>query len=218
MTEENATEKIAFDYAWGWFSLHAGQRMQGVNFFLIAIAFLAASYVSAVVGDRPGLAVGISALGAFSSFIFYRIERRVRGLIHAAEKALRPLEKNMAICTGIPEMQIVESVEIAPKGSWPYSRVFRALYAAVGSTFVLGAIYAGLSKVISMQQNLNIPQIPRLLSGIGLLIFAYCTLRLRIAEAAKYGMWVEAVNQVTRISLAVLAALAGGLILIRMSF
>jgi hypothetical protein len=218
MTESDSTDKIAFDYAWGWFSLHAGQRMQAVNFFLIAIAFLAASFVSAVVGNRPGLAIGISALGAFSSFIFYRIERRVRGLIKAAEEALRPLEKSMATRTGIPQLQIVESVEIAPKGSWSYSRVFRALYLAVGCTFFLGSLYAGFAKHAFMPQNLNLPQVPHLVSGIGLLLFSYGMLRLRIADEAKHEKWLEIVQEVTRIGLASLAALAGGFILIRMSF
>lgn len=217
MADGSSSDKIAFDYAWGWFSLHAGQRMQAVNFFLIAIAFLAASYVSAVVGSRPGLAVGISLLGSFSSFIFYRIERRVRGLIHAAEKALRPLEKNIAAVTGIAEVQIVESVEVAPRGSWPYSKVFRSLYAAVGSMFALGALYAGVPKIAFMQQNMEISQTYRLLSGIGLLIFAYGMLRLRIAEAPKDRKWIEPVDQITRIGLSVLAALAGGFLLIRMS-
>jgi len=37
MTDVDSNNKAAFDDEWGWFSLHAGQRMQAVNFFLIAI-------------------------------------------------------------------------------------------------------------------------------------------------------------------------------------
>src|ERR1022692_186234 len=93
--KQRRVQKIAFDYAWGYFSLHAGQRMQSVNFFLLAVSFLAAAYVSAMVNRQPGLAAGISLVGASSSFFFYRIERRVRGLLHAAERALRPMEETM---------------------------------------------------------------------------------------------------------------------------
>jgi hypothetical protein len=139
--------KLAFDYAWGWFSLHAEQRMQAVNFFLIAIAFLAASYVSAIVGKYPALAAGIGVVGAFSSFIFYRIERRIRGLIKAAEAALRPIEREMAARSGIEEFKIVEQVEATPKGAWSYHKVFSALYGVVGSGFVLGVFYASLDKI-----------------------------------------------------------------------
>ncbi|MFZ0302739.1 MAG: hypothetical protein WAL75_08640, partial [Terracidiphilus sp.] len=71
MSNDESGDKIAFDYAWGWFSLHAGRWMQAVNFFLIAITFLAGSYVSAVVGNHPGLPIGISSLGALISIIFY---------------------------------------------------------------------------------------------------------------------------------------------------
>jgi len=218
MTDGESSDKIAFEYAWGWFSLHAGQRMQAVNFFLIAITFLAGSYVSAVVGNRPGLAIGISALGAFSSFIFYRIERRVRGLIHAAEDALRPLEQSLASRTGVVGIRIVEKVEAAPRGSWPYSKVFRALYAAVGCAFALGAFYAGLAKLPSMPHNTDLPQIPRLMSGAVLLLFAYTAIRLRVSPAVQHPKWLGTLQELARIFSAVLAALAGGLILIRLSF
>lgn len=218
MTDNQSTDKTAFDYAWGWFSLHAGQRMQSVNFFLIAITFLAASYVSAVVGNRPGLAMGIASLGAFSSFVFYRIERRVRGLIHAAEFALRPIEVRLAAETGIDEIQIVKVAEDTPEGAWKYSKVFRTLYVAVGSAFLLGIFYAGSVKLPPMQLNLNVPQTPRLVAGSVLLIFAYFALKLRNAQANKHQAWIEVVQDLARISLAILAALAAGLILIRISF
>ena len=39
MPSTEQTDKIAFDYAWNWFALHAGQRMQSVNFFLVAASF-----------------------------------------------------------------------------------------------------------------------------------------------------------------------------------
>jgi hypothetical protein len=44
MMDTDATGKVALDHAWNWFNLHAGQRMQTFNFFLIATAFLIAAY------------------------------------------------------------------------------------------------------------------------------------------------------------------------------
>ena len=38
--ERNALSQT---YAWNWFALHAGQRLQLVNFWLVAVAFLAAA-------------------------------------------------------------------------------------------------------------------------------------------------------------------------------
>jgi hypothetical protein len=216
---DSSNKKIAFDYAWGWFSLHAGQRMQAVNFFLIAIAFLAASYVSAIVGKYSTLAAGIAALGAFSSFIFYRIERRVRGLIKAAEAALRPIERELAASSGIEQLKIVEQVEATPKGAWSYHRVFRALYGAVGSGFAMGIFYAYLDKLTVLRRNMNLLYLPRLTAGIGLLLFSYAVLRLEITHKAKDAEAdSDAVQQVTRSVLAVLAAAAAGIILVRLSF
>ena len=51
------------DHAWEWFSLHARHRMQAVNFFLVAVAFLSAAYVSALRFTHPLVAAGVSVLG-----------------------------------------------------------------------------------------------------------------------------------------------------------
>jgi hypothetical protein len=211
-------QKIAFDYAWGWFSLHAGQRMKAVNYFLIATAFLAASYVSAIGGNRPSLAVVISALGAFFSFIFYRVERRVRGLIKAAEAALLPIEERMAASSGIEELRIVKQVERAPKGAWSYHEVFRALYAGVGSAFTMGVVYASSARLTVMTQNVNLSCLPRLLSGAGLLLFSYAILRLGILHNPKdREVGTDAAQKVVQIVLAISAAVAAGVILIHLS-
>ncbi len=54
------SEKQAFDHAWNWFSLHAGQRMQSFNFFLIATAFLFAAYGSTLDKDpRVAAMIGL---------------------------------------------------------------------------------------------------------------------------------------------------------------
>lgn len=141
-SDKFSIDKMAFDYAWGYFTVHAGQRMQSVNFFLLAAAFLVGAYVNAMANGHPGLAVGISLLGGFASLIFFRIERRVRELIHAAEAALRPIEEAMARRTEIPALRILHSVAAVTPGAWHYSKVFKMLYLAVGIGFVLAAIYA----------------------------------------------------------------------------
>src|SRR5580700_7057577 len=142
MPNPEQSEKIAFDYAWNYFSLHAGQRMQSVNFFLVAASFLVGAYVAAMGGNRPGLAAGISTVGAISSFVFFRIERRVRGLLHAAEAALSPIEARIASETANPALRILEQAEKTAPDAWKYSKVFRILYFVIGVAFFAGAIYA----------------------------------------------------------------------------
>jgi hypothetical protein len=167
-------QRIAFDYAWGYFSLHAGQRMQSVNFFLLAASFLVAAYVSAMVGKYPSLAVGISLIGAWSSFVFYRIERRVRGLLHSAERALRPMGEAMADETHNPALRILKSVDATAPDAWPYSRVFRALYIAIGLGFGMASIYAVMFQIaLTPYPTSLLPTVLKAASGVVLLLFAF---------------------------------------------
>src|SRR5882757_915360 len=59
------TQKYAFDrgldHAWQWFTLHATQRMQAVNFFLVATAFLSTAYVAAL--RFPSVGSGSQGIG-----------------------------------------------------------------------------------------------------------------------------------------------------------
>ena len=73
--EERDAAKVALDHAWAWFSLHATQRLQSVNFFLVAIAFLSAAFVTAAKEKMYELASGIAGLAIFTTYFFYRTER-----------------------------------------------------------------------------------------------------------------------------------------------
>src|SRR5258705_7826150 len=86
------------DHAWQWFTLHATQRMQAVNFFLVATAFLSTAYVAAL--RFPVVAIGVSALGTLFSLVFYRFEIRIQELLKAGEKALYPAQRRLADLTG----------------------------------------------------------------------------------------------------------------------
>jgi hypothetical protein len=63
----NADEIKALDHAWNWFSLHAAQRMQTFNFFLVAIAFLVAAYAS-LLDKSHWAAAFIAAAAAWLAF------------------------------------------------------------------------------------------------------------------------------------------------------
>lgn len=174
MPNSDQSEKIAFDYAWNYFSLHAGQRMQAVNFFLVAASFLVGAYVAAMGGNRPGLAAGISTVGAISSFVFFRIERRVRGLLHVAEAALLPIEARIASETANPSLRILEHAENMAADAWKYSKVFRILYSAVGIGFFVAAVYAAtIQTTLTPSPTTMFPLVLRLACGVVLLLFAF---------------------------------------------
>ena len=141
---DNFTEaqKVALEHAREWFSLHARQRMQSVYYFIVAAAFLFGTLTYAANTDSPTLGLAVSFLGGFLSYIFYRLDHRVRSLIHAAEAALIPLEKELARLTKVPSIEIVSRVRSPLPGGWVYSKVFRFLYGSIGTAFALVVLYS----------------------------------------------------------------------------
>jgi len=135
-------KKEAIKHAWDFFTIHATQRMQSVNFFLVAEAFLFAAFVNAINENRNAVGMGIAVLGTTICYLFYRFERRIRSLIHAAEDALKPLERNLAEQSGVDSLEIFRSVDQPKPGAWAYSKVFFYLYAISGIVFALGFLYA----------------------------------------------------------------------------
>jgi hypothetical protein len=140
--QDNEQLKIALEHAWNWFSLHANQRLQSVNFFLVATAFLSAAFVTAAKEDMYDLAAGVAVLAVLISFYFYRMERRIRTLLHAAEGVLEPLESKLAESLQVDALRIVAKVEDERPGEWKYSKVFRYLYLSTSVAFGVGLLYA----------------------------------------------------------------------------
>ncbi len=139
--QKRATEKDALEHAWGWFALHARQRMYCVNFFLVAVAFLAAGYVTAVSGKLYGLAAGTSFLGAWIAGWFHRLDFRTGELVEAGRDAMKPLQHGLAEATGIGELELVKRV--VPGRKWTsYSDVLWMLHWTTLLAFVAGAVYA----------------------------------------------------------------------------
>lgn len=138
-TQEYILDK-GLDHAWQWFTLHANQRMQAVNFFLVATAFLSTAYVAAL--RFPAVAVGVSALGILFSLTFYGFEIRIQELLKAGERALYRAQQRLADLTQMEEFKICEAVETAKIPLTKYSKVIRTLYGNTAVGFVLGLVYA----------------------------------------------------------------------------
>src|SRR5438552_14800921 len=87
----------ALDHSWKWFELHARQRLQAVNFFLIATAFLVKAYVDTI--PHPFMGAAIALIGIIISACFYLFEIRIRQLVKAGENALIPVQQLLAELT-----------------------------------------------------------------------------------------------------------------------
>jgi hypothetical protein len=133
--------KDAYNHAWNWFSLHAGQRMQSFNYFIVATAFLVAGY-SSLLEKRPAIAVGTALMGAWIAFWFTRLDRRTRQLIDAGERVLEIVQARMAEISEIPEIKILDAVKQLPPGASFYSTIFATIEWTVGFGFLIAALYA----------------------------------------------------------------------------
>jgi hypothetical protein len=131
----------ALDHAWNWFALHAGQRMQSFNFFLVATAFLIAAYAT-VLKEHREVAVAIGILGAWISLWFNRLEHRTKQLVKAGETALAPSQRRLADLAAIPSLSILAAVERKESGSSSYSTVIDTIQWTVFAGFIAGALYA----------------------------------------------------------------------------
>ncbi len=89
------TAKQAREHAWNWFALHATQRMQAFNFFMVATAFLMAAYAS-LLEKHPVAAAVLAAVGAWLAFLFNRLDARSRQLVDAGRLATAKAERVVA--------------------------------------------------------------------------------------------------------------------------
>jgi len=95
--------KEARTYAWGYFALHADQRMKLFNFFLILSGLILGAF-TAVRGMAPGAkAVAfLPMLLVLTAFVFWRLEKRTRRLVKNGEDALRFLDEHWSL-EGLPD-------------------------------------------------------------------------------------------------------------------
>lgn len=135
-----------FTYAWNWFALHSSQRMQLVNFWLVAIAFLGAAFVAARTANLRPAAGGICVAGALASLAFAVLDDRTRRLVQVAEAALQKLEGERAATAGWDSsLQLVGAAHRARRSRlWSYRVVIEGLQIVVAALFVAAAIHTAL--------------------------------------------------------------------------
>jgi len=97
--DQDEIVKHARDHAWDWFDLHAGQRMQSFNYFIVATAFLTAGSAS-LLEKHPEIAVGVALMGAWIAIWFNRLDRRTKQLSRAGENALEVTQARYASTSG----------------------------------------------------------------------------------------------------------------------
>lgn len=93
MKNEKLNE-MRLNYAWSWFSLHAEQRGNLFNYFLIITGILINAYVMSLKDSLFILSLGICILGIMQGIGFLVFDLRNRQLIAYAEDVLEKLERD----------------------------------------------------------------------------------------------------------------------------
>ncbi len=92
---ENVQIKEQREYAWNYFQFHASQRMSTFNFFVVFCALLTAGLAGTIGRNSHnhllGVLLGVSLMTV--SFVFWKLDQRVRFLIKHAEAALKKIER-----------------------------------------------------------------------------------------------------------------------------
>jgi hypothetical protein len=146
--DSDEIEKVALDHAWNWFNLHAGQRMQTFNFFLIATAFLIAAYAS-LLEKLPLAALAVSLVGAWIAFWFTRLDNRTRQLIDAGEDVLKTCQESIAKRANIPALEILKKVENLSPDASSYRIIIAIIEWTIFSVFLFLAAYASYRAGVS---------------------------------------------------------------------
>ncbi|WP_133175888.1 hypothetical protein [Mycobacteroides abscessus] len=134
--------ELGLKHAWGWYSLHAGQRMKVVNFFLIAVAFLTAAYVTALKDERPVVAAVVASAGAVTSVCFWILETRTCKLLEIGRTALVTLQAELNQLGGWTELDLAEKAKLSAHGVYSYRAVINLLTFSAALLFISAAVNA----------------------------------------------------------------------------
>lgn len=123
--------------------MHSGQRLQLVNFWLVAIAFLATAFVQAEISHARVIAAGVALIGAFASVAFQRLDVRTRQLSLIAEDALREFEAEWVAHGASQQVMLVKRAGEA-RSSWTdsYRVIIQGVQLSVAVVFAAAFIYA----------------------------------------------------------------------------
>jgi hypothetical protein len=133
--------KQAREHAWNWFALHATQRMQAFNFFVVATAFLIAADAS-ILEKHPVAAAVLAAVGAWLTLWFNRLDARSCQLVEAGEDALKVSQARLAGLADNPHLKILDAVDKPRPRASSYRLVINVIQGTIFALFLFGAAFA----------------------------------------------------------------------------
>lgn len=133
------------DHGHTWFSVHASQRLLGINYFLVASAFLATAYTSTI-EKFPGVSSVVGLVGFMTALRFHQLDLRTRELIKLSESAVMSLEERLADLLSMPELNIIarsnKRASDPEERTNTYSETIMGLLVGMAVLFFGGFVYA----------------------------------------------------------------------------
>src|SRR3990172_2986625 len=145
------------DYVWGYFELHADQRLKAFQFYISLSTALVGGFLLLLRYDQNHK--WMSLLGfllAFLSFVFWKLDHRTKRLVKNAEDALKFLDAqhDLPDVDGMPhplriftrDDYVAQNADLWPLSAGPfsYSRCFKWVFVA----FALLGLGAGIACLI----------------------------------------------------------------------
>jgi hypothetical protein len=138
--------KDELEHAWRYFSLHAGQRMSMLHYFMILFGLAAAGLAGCLQagGALRFVGVGLGLTLTVISYIFYKLDERTSFLVKHGETAIKTLESSIAgnrALVFVSEPELTKNAK-SMRGYWTYGKAFRWIFGVSGLVGLTGAVLA----------------------------------------------------------------------------
>ncbi|MER9299983.1 hypothetical protein NKI38_26315 [Mesorhizobium sp. M0621] len=151
MTEEPSYDAQAWDRAWRYFELHAGQRMMMFNFFVVLSGLITAGVGTTMQGP-PRLAILGILLGLLLmllSFVFWKLDQRAAFLVKHSEAASVEIERQLLppaarLFSSEPASFRATTAGRSVSAPWTFGRSLRIAFAGMALIGAAAAVICGL--------------------------------------------------------------------------
>ncbi|MCM1102234.1 MAG: hypothetical protein NC079_10740 [Clostridium sp.] len=136
---------------WNYFAMHAGQRIQILNFYIVLETFFITGLLTLfqLSGDLTVFRLILSFSVIFFSFVFYALDKRTKEMIKFSEDALKTIEQKYESEYSSEIMIFSKEQEktlFERRWSWlaknflSYSKLFKLIYLFFGIIGILGMV------------------------------------------------------------------------------
>ena len=115
-------------HAWAWFAMHAQQRMQTVNFFLVVEGVLLSAVGVTAKEQLYGYQFAAGLLIVLMAVLFWAVDLRVRNLVRVGKAALQAEQAHLATQSSITAIELVKLSEPTNMLAPTYGRIFSIMF------------------------------------------------------------------------------------------